>query len=76
MKAFNHIAAADLTGHASPAGTPDRRALVVAGDDADAKRTVSDLIDQFGFDVVDAVRSRRAGASSGTPPVRRPLHRR
>ncbi|MGN6409788.1 MAG: NADPH-dependent F420 reductase [Curtobacterium sp.] len=54
VKAFNHIGAADLTGHASPAGTPDRRALVVAGDDPEAKRVVSDLIDQFGFDVVDA----------------------
>ncbi|MGG7308191.1 NADPH-dependent F420 reductase [Curtobacterium sp. AB451] len=54
VKAFNHIGAADLTGHASPAGTPDRRALVVAGDDAEAKRVVTDLIDQFGFDVVDA----------------------
>ncbi|MFJ2980666.1 NADPH-dependent F420 reductase [Curtobacterium sp. NPDC087082] len=54
VKAFNHIGAADLTGHASAAGTPDRRALVVAGDDTEAKRVVSDLIDQFGFDVVDA----------------------
>jgi predicted dinucleotide-binding enzyme len=54
VKAFNHIGAADLTGHATPAGTADRRALVVAGDDADAKRVVTDLIDEFGFDVVDA----------------------
>jgi predicted dinucleotide-binding enzyme len=54
VKAFNHIGAADLTGHASPAGTPDRRALVVAGDDDSAKAVVADLIDQFGFDVVDA----------------------
>lgn len=54
VKAFNHIGAADLTGHATPAGTPDRRALVVAGDDAEAKRTVTALIDAFGFDVVDA----------------------
>ncbi|MGY2900019.1 putative dinucleotide-binding enzyme [Curtobacterium sp. PvP017] len=54
VKAFNHIGAADLTGHATPAGTPDRRALVVAGDDAEAKQVTTDLIDQFGFDVVDA----------------------
>lgn len=54
VKAFNHIGAADLTGHATPAGTADRRALVVAGDDAEAKRVVTDLIDAFGFDVVDA----------------------
>lgn len=54
VKAFNHIYAAELTTHGQPAGTPNRRALVIAGDDADAKSTVTRLIDQFGFDVVDA----------------------
>ncbi len=54
VKAFNHIYAAELTTHGTPAGTPNRRALVIAGDDADAKRVVAHLIDQFGFDVVDA----------------------
>ena len=53
VKAFNHIAAADLTTAGSPAGTQGRRALVVAGDDAEAKRVVSDLLDEFGFDAVD-----------------------
>ena len=32
----------------------NRRALVIAGDDADAKGTVTRLLDQFGFDTVDA----------------------
>ncbi|MBT2504205.1 NADPH-dependent F420 reductase [Curtobacterium sp. ISL-83] len=54
VKAFNHIGAAALTTDAQPAGTADRRGLVVAGDDAEAKRIVSELIDTFGFDVVDA----------------------
>jgi len=54
VKAFNHIQAAHLTAHNQPAGTPDRRALVMAADDAQAKATVSALLDQFGFDVVDA----------------------
>jgi predicted dinucleotide-binding enzyme len=36
-----------------PAGTPNRRALAIAGNDAEAKRIVAQLIDQFGFDVVD-----------------------
>ncbi|OIH92785.1 NADPH-dependent F420 reductase [Curtobacterium sp. MCBA15_001] len=53
VKAFNHIMASDLTTAGTPSGTPDRRALVVAGDDADAKQTVSDLLDEFGFDAVD-----------------------
>ena len=54
VKAFNHIYAAQLTTDGRPAGTPDRRALVIAGDDRDAKATVSALLDQFGFDTVDA----------------------
>ncbi len=37
-----------------PAGSPDRRAHPIAGDDAAAKKVVADLLDQFGFDVVDA----------------------
>jgi predicted dinucleotide-binding enzyme len=54
VKAFNHIYAAELTTHGQPAGTPNRRALVIAGNDAAAKATVAKLLDQFGFDVVDA----------------------
>ncbi|HEY7172988.1 MAG TPA: NADPH-dependent F420 reductase [Vicinamibacterales bacterium] len=54
VKAFNHIQAAALTSEAQPAGTKNRRALVIAGNDAGAKATVAGLIDQFGFDVVDA----------------------
>jgi 8-hydroxy-5-deazaflavin:NADPH oxidoreductase len=42
-----------LTEHAQPAGTPNRRGLVIAGDDAEAKATVVKLQDQFGFDTVD-----------------------
>jgi predicted dinucleotide-binding enzyme len=54
VKAFNHIYAAELTTHGQPAGTPNRRALVIAGNDDAAKATVARLIDQFGFDTVDA----------------------
>jgi len=54
VKAFNHIYAAALTTDGQPPGTTNRRALVIAGDDRDAKATVARLIDQFGFDVVDA----------------------
>jgi predicted dinucleotide-binding enzyme len=53
VKAFNHILAAHMTEHVQPAGTPNRRALVIAGDDAEAKATVTKLQDQFGFDTVD-----------------------
>lgn len=54
VKAFNHIYAAQLTTDGRPAGSKDRRALVVAGDDLEAKTTVRSLLDQFGFDTVDA----------------------
>src|SRR5512143_677920 len=54
VKAFNHIYAAELTTHGQPAGSANRRALVIAGDDASAKKTVAGLLDQFGFDTVDA----------------------
>jgi predicted dinucleotide-binding enzyme len=54
VKAFNHIYAAELTTDGRPPGTPNRRALVIAGDDASAKATVTRLLDEFGFDTVDA----------------------
>jgi predicted dinucleotide-binding enzyme len=54
VKAFNHIMAAQIETDGTPAGTPNRRALAIAGDDAAAKATVADLLDQFGFDTVDA----------------------
>jgi 8-hydroxy-5-deazaflavin:NADPH oxidoreductase len=54
VKGFNHIYAAELTTHGQPAGSKNRRALVIAGDDQEAKATVTRLLDQFGFDTVDA----------------------
>ena len=54
VKAFNHIYAAELTTDGRPAGTKNRRALVIAGDDPAAKATVARLLDEFGFDAVDA----------------------
>jgi predicted dinucleotide-binding enzyme len=54
VKAFNHIYAAELTKHGQPAGTPNRRALVIAGNDPAAKITVTKMLDAFGFDTVDA----------------------
>jgi predicted dinucleotide-binding enzyme len=54
VKAFNHIYAVQLTTDGTPAGTPNRRALVIAGDDAAAKAVVTTLLDEFGFDTVDA----------------------
>ncbi|RAG80610.1 NADP oxidoreductase [Streptacidiphilus pinicola] len=54
VKAFNGTYAVDLLERPLPAGTPGRQALPVAGDDADAKKLVRDVIDQIGFDTVDS----------------------
>jgi predicted dinucleotide-binding enzyme len=53
VKAFNHVMSSQLLEHGQPSGTAGRRALAIAGDDADAKATVARLIDELGFDVVD-----------------------
>ena len=53
VKAFNHIYASALTTDGQPAGSENRRALIVAGDDASARETVTALLDDFGFDVID-----------------------
>ncbi|WP_411755445.1 NADPH-dependent F420 reductase [Serratia sp. (in: enterobacteria)] len=54
VKAFNSIRVIDLNKDGRPQGDERRRALPIVGDSEDAKKRVSDLIDQFGFDVVDA----------------------
>ncbi len=54
VKAFNGIYAEHLISGARPAGEPGRVALPVAGDDPQAKAKVMDLVDQLGFDPVDA----------------------
>ncbi|MEU4790457.1 NADPH-dependent F420 reductase [Micromonospora tulbaghiae] len=54
VKVFNNIQAAHLMDQGKPAGTAGRIALPVAADDADAKRIVMGLVDELGFDPVDA----------------------
>jgi predicted dinucleotide-binding enzyme len=54
VKFFNAIMDVDIPADARSHGTAGRRALPLAGDDAEAKRMAADLIDQFGYDPVDA----------------------
>jgi 8-hydroxy-5-deazaflavin:NADPH oxidoreductase len=54
VKAFNNIYAQHLLEKGKPAGTPGRIALPVAGDDTAAKSVVMKLVDELGFDAVDA----------------------
>jgi predicted dinucleotide-binding enzyme len=54
IKAFNNIYARHLLKQGQPQGTPGRIALPVAGDDPKAKAVVLQLVDELGFDGVDA----------------------
>lgn len=54
VKAFNTIRAQHLLELGRPAGSSDRIALPVASDDPDGKRIVMRLVDELGFDPVDA----------------------
>ena len=52
VKALNQIAYQDLEDGRRPAGSPDRHAIGVAGDDSDAARVVGEVIDRIGYDAV------------------------
>jgi predicted dinucleotide-binding enzyme len=76
VKAFNTI----FWEHLAEQGRPDlplpkRRAIFLAGDDAEAKRVVSRLIEEIGFAPVDTGTLREGGRSQqpGTPVYNRNL---
>jgi len=54
VKAFNNISFDSLRNQGRPKGSPERFALPVAGDDQRAKDVVIGLIEEIGFDGVDA----------------------
>lgn len=54
IKAFNNALAYTLAELGKPKGTPHRLAIAVAGDDVRSKQTAMTLVDQTGFDPVDA----------------------
>ncbi|MBY3988344.1 NAD(P)-binding domain-containing protein [Rhodococcus fascians] len=54
IKAFNGIWYKHLLEKGVPAGTDKRIALPIAGDDAESKKLVFSVIDELGFDPVDA----------------------
>jgi predicted dinucleotide-binding enzyme len=54
VKAFNNIYAEHLMERGRPQGSSGRIALPVAGDDEQAKQTIMRLINELGFDAVDA----------------------
>jgi 8-hydroxy-5-deazaflavin:NADPH oxidoreductase len=54
VKVFNNIYASHLRDRGRPKGDPDRFGLPVAADNVAAKELVMDLVDELGFDPVDA----------------------
>ena len=52
IKSLNQIAYHDLEDGRRPAGSSDRHAIGVAGDDPDAAKLVGEIIDRFGYDPV------------------------
>lgn len=76
IKAFNGTYAQDILSNGLPKGSPGRQALPVAGDEAAAKQVVRDLIDELGFDTVDAAWPRRVLASAARHTCLRPSGRR
>jgi predicted dinucleotide-binding enzyme len=54
VKAFNAIVWTNLRDAGRAAGDPERLGIPLSGDDEEAKRAVADLIDELGFDPVDA----------------------
>lgn len=54
IKAFNNILAHSLAELGRPEGSPGRLAVAVAGDDVRSKQIVMDVVNETGFDPVDA----------------------
>jgi predicted dinucleotide-binding enzyme len=52
VKTLNHIGYHELEEDRRPVGSPERRALGVAGDDLDAVNKVADVIELIGYDAV------------------------
>jgi predicted dinucleotide-binding enzyme len=76
VKTLNHIGYHELDADRRPEGSPQRRALGVAGDDPTAVDTVADVIHRIGYDTV-RLPSLRAGRllEPGGPVFGVPLHR-
>jgi predicted dinucleotide-binding enzyme len=52
VKTLNHIGYEDLDDDRRPVGSPERRALGVAGDDAGALDVVAEVIERIGYDSI------------------------
>ncbi|WP_406232856.1 NADPH-dependent F420 reductase [Nocardia sp. NBC_01009] len=69
IKAFNNITPHQLFSLARPAGAPDRSALPIAGDDAEAKARATRLLNILGYDAVDTGTLATSWRSEPSTPV-------
>jgi 8-hydroxy-5-deazaflavin:NADPH oxidoreductase len=76
VKAFNAIVWTRLRDDGRPAGDRERVGVPISGDDEKAKRTVAELIDEIGFDAVDAGTLAEGGRKHqpGSPAYTEGLH--
>jgi hypothetical protein len=76
VKSLNHIGYHELEAERRPVGSPDRRALGVAGDDPAAVDAVAEVIERIGYDTVrlDDLRAGRL-LEPGGPVFGASLHR-
>jgi len=74
VKAFNNIVAKSLREKGTPPGSPGRVALSIAGDPPEARAVALRLLDELGFDPVDAGRLDESWRQQpGTPAYCRDL---
>jgi predicted dinucleotide-binding enzyme len=76
VKTLNHIGYNELEDDRRPAGSPERRALGVAGDDPGAVNAMAGVIDRIGYDAVrfDSLQAGRLFEAGG-PVFGVSLHR-
>jgi 8-hydroxy-5-deazaflavin:NADPH oxidoreductase len=67
VKTLNHLGYHELDEDRRPAGSPDRRALGIAGDDPTAVDVVADIVERIGFDTIrlDSLRAGRLLEAGG-----------
>jgi predicted dinucleotide-binding enzyme len=75
VKAFNTMYYRRLASEGKPRGAAGRLAIPVAGDDAEAKAIVMQIIDEIGFDAVDSGNLHDGGRRQqpGTPVYNQPF---
>jgi 8-hydroxy-5-deazaflavin:NADPH oxidoreductase len=69
VKTLNHIGYHELDADRRPQGSPERRALGVAGDDPHAVDVVAELIERIGYDAVRLDRLSAGGQLEPGEPV-------